>query len=112
MYLHWHKLNNYKKLLKHNKDENYEWRKKTNEGNGGKSKANNPNNIFNNRTKKAIVSAVDKWVTERMKALDQEKYEDKEVEAYTMRIIQKSLESRKPLSPAQPYLLLLLLSFL
>ena len=60
-----------------------------------KAKKYNTNTKFNNHTKKAITSAVDKRVKERMKALYQEKDYCKEVEAYIIIIIQKASGKQK-----------------
>ena len=95
MHLRCHKIPNYKKLLKPQQYKLRDWRKKTNEGNGVKVKAMNPNTKFNNDTKNSITYAVNKRVTERMKALDQEKGDGKEVESYIMIIIQKSSGKQK-----------------
>ena len=93
----YHNLTYYEKISKPHQDEIRDWINKTNEGNGGKVKAMNPNTNteFNNRTENYIASAVIKRVTEQMKALDQDKDNGKQVEACIMSIIQKASENHK-----------------
>ena len=95
--LRYHKLADYRKLLKPHKDKLREWRKKKNEWNGGKVKAkkHNTNTKLNNRTKTSITYAVNKKFTERMKDLYQDKDDAKEVKACIVSITQKYYGKKK-----------------
>ena len=87
--LRYHTKTEYDLLNKDQKDELREWRKgaefKGNNGKKGKSRPNKKPHAMN----KVIAAAVEKKVAEKMKAMEQDKANGNEAEAYIMSIFQK-----------------------
>jgi hypothetical protein len=87
--LRYHTKSEYELLNKDQKDELREWRKGTEfKGRKGKGKEY-PSKKGRFDTTKAIASAVEKKVAEKMKAMEKEKTNGDETEAYIMSIIKK-----------------------
>jgi hypothetical protein len=84
VHLRYHSITEYKKLSREEKEELREWRK-----NNGKGKGKDGQKKPRSDTAKAIASAVEKKVAEKMKAMEDKKTNGDEAEAYIMSIFQK-----------------------
>ena len=101
VHLRYHNFQDYKRLNEEQKDELRAWRETT----GSKGKRGRPdtvdkrNNSTSKKTKfdneKAIASAVEKKVAEKMKALKKAKSDDDKTESYIMSIIKKAAQGSK-----------------
>ena len=91
--LRYHTKAEYDMLNKAQKSELREWRRNGKSEGGHKNKKGNDHRKFDNT--KAIASAVEKKVTERLKAIEQEKSKGAEAEAWIMSIMQKHADAGK-----------------
>jgi hypothetical protein len=103
-YIRYHSPPEDAKLSKTEKDELGEWRQTSGAGKG-KGKPNRGKDFTEEQgvcfeTNKAIASAVEKKVAEKLKALDQTKNKEDEIEAYIMFIIKKHSGKKVDISSA------------
>jgi hypothetical protein len=88
VHLRYHRREEYTKLTPTEKDELREWRASTGQGKGtGKPPAKKKARFES--SEKAITSAVNKLVEEKMKAIETEKTNGNEAEAYIMSLFKK-----------------------